>query len=219
MKANKTLSWVGIGLLALAAAPAISFAQAGAFGGGFGPPLKAEPPPKQFASSEEHYKYLLEQAKGGTKHTLATVPRWDGLWNTAGNTHMEAFIEGPGLQGGKVREGVLTPEYEVAYKERWRQQMEDGQVNYDRLVALRAARDAALPARALHARVHQPARESLPDQRFRPVDPPRAASARSTATSTARTPGTATRSGSGTATSSSRTPSTCCPPTSRAGRR
>src|SRR5436190_1449143 len=34
---------------------------------------------------------------------------------------------------GKVIEGVLTPAYEKAYKERWRQQTEEGQVHYDRL--------------------------------------------------------------------------------------
>ena len=133
MKLNTSLWWAGIGMLALAAVPSASFAQRGAFGAGYGPPLKVEPPPKQFASSEEHYKYLLEQAKGGTKHTLASVPRWDGLWNTAGNTHMDAFIDGPGLQGGTVKPGVLTPEYEKAYKERWRQQIEEGEVHYDRL--------------------------------------------------------------------------------------
>ena len=71
-------------------APSMLVAQPGAFGGGYGPPLKVVPPPRAFVSSDEHYKYLLTAAKGGTKHTIATVPRWDGLWKTAGNTHMEA---------------------------------------------------------------------------------------------------------------------------------
>ncbi|HET7132588.1 MAG TPA: hypothetical protein VFJ95_10090 [Gammaproteobacteria bacterium] len=124
---------IGIAALALVLAPSIGLAQRGAFGGGYGPPLKVEPPPKQFASSEEHYKYLLEQAHGGTKHTITSVPRWDGIWNTAGNTHMDIFIDGPGLQGGTVKPGVLTPAYEKAYKERWRQQQEKGEVDYDRL--------------------------------------------------------------------------------------
>ena len=31
--------------------------------------------------------------KGGTKHTLASVPRWDGLWQPAGNTHLELFVD------------------------------------------------------------------------------------------------------------------------------
>jgi hypothetical protein len=51
---------------------------------------------------------------------------------TAGNTHMDIFIDPPGFQG-KVRDGVLTPPYEKAYKERWRQQTELGEVQYDRL--------------------------------------------------------------------------------------
>ncbi len=40
--------------------------------------------------------------------------------------------------------------------------------------ALRAARNAALPARAVLARVHQPAERVVPHQRLRPVDSPRA---------------------------------------------
>ena len=61
-----------------------------------------------------------------------SVPRWDGLWVTAGNTHMNMFIDPPGFTG-KVRAGVLTPPYEAAYQERWRQQQELGEVQYDRL--------------------------------------------------------------------------------------
>jgi len=118
-------------LLGVGVAPA-AIAQGGAFGAGYGPPLKTVPPPREFATSAEHYAYLLEQANGGTTHTFDTLPRWDGLWQTAGNTMMEAFVDAPGFTG-KVREGVLTPEYEVAYKERWRQQTELGQVQYDRL--------------------------------------------------------------------------------------
>jgi hypothetical protein len=123
--------WAGIGAFALGPTFAV-VGQGGAFGGGSGPPLEVVKPPREFATSEAHYAYLLEQAKGGTKHTLATVPRWDGLWQPAGNTHLEMFIDGAGF-AGKVREGLLTPEYEVAYRERWREQTELGQVNYDRL--------------------------------------------------------------------------------------
>jgi hypothetical protein len=97
-----------------------------------GPPLQVIPPAREFATSDEHYQYLLDQANGGTTHTWETLPRWDGLWTAAGNTHMDLFINGS-LRGGTVKEGVLTPAYEAAYKERWRQQMEDGEVGYDRL--------------------------------------------------------------------------------------
>lgn len=94
--------------------------------------LTTIPPDREFATSEDHYQYLLEKADGGTQHTWETLPRWDGLWYTAGNNHMDLFTDG-GLRGGTVKEGVLTPAYEAAYKERWRQQQEEGQVRYDRL--------------------------------------------------------------------------------------
>jgi hypothetical protein len=129
MKNSRSPWWVGIGMFALGAIPPAAIAQ---FGAGYGPPLKTIPPPMAFATSEEHYAYLVEQANGGTTHTIESVPRWDGLWNTAGNTHMDSFVDAPGFTG-KVREGVLTPPYEAAYKERWREQVELGQVKYDRL--------------------------------------------------------------------------------------
>jgi len=102
------------------------------FGAGYGPPLQTIPPPMAFETSAEHYAWLLEQAGGGTEHSFETLPRWDGLWNTAGNTIMDAFVDAPGFDG-QAREGVLTPEYEIAFTERWRQQIELGQVQYDRL--------------------------------------------------------------------------------------
>lgn len=120
---------LGAGLLVLAAVSPAAIAQ---FGAGYGPPLETVPPPREFESSEAHYTWLLEQADGGETHTIETVPRWDGLWVTAGNTMMDIFVDAPGFEGD-VREGVLTPEYEEAYKERWRQQTEDGEVHYDRL--------------------------------------------------------------------------------------
>src|SRR5437773_466292 len=106
MNFNKSLSWVVVAIFALGAAPSIVLAQPGAFGGGYGPPLTVVPPPRVFTTSDEHYAYLLEQAKGGSKHTIGSAPRWDGLWVTAGNTHMDMFINPPGFTG-KVREGVL----------------------------------------------------------------------------------------------------------------
>jgi hypothetical protein len=114
-------------------APSVASAQ---FGAGFGPPLETVPPPLEFETSADHYALLLEQAGEMTRHEFDTLPRWDGLWNTAGNTMMDAFIEyheGESYFTGHVREGVLTPEYEVAYRERWRQQTELGEVQYDRL--------------------------------------------------------------------------------------
>src|SRR5690348_14331257 len=53
-------------------------------------PTKSEavvPPPKQFSSAAEHYKFLLDRAKGGTKHTVTTLPDWSGIWES-GITNM-----------------------------------------------------------------------------------------------------------------------------------
>ena len=66
----KSLSCVAGVVFALGSLPA--FAQPGAFGGGSGPALTVVPPAKVFATSDEHYAYLLQQAKGGTKHTLTS---------------------------------------------------------------------------------------------------------------------------------------------------
>ena len=120
-----------------------------------GPPLKRQTAARAFATSDEHTQYLLAQSKGGTRHS---APRWDGDWIIPrwGNTHLEAFIDGPGGLAGKVREGVLTPTYEKAYKQvvpaGWRK------ARCSLTIALvPAARHATLPARAVHTRVHQPA--------------------------------------------------------------
>jgi hypothetical protein len=119
MKSSKRLSWAAILVCALVSLPSIASAQPGAFGGGYGPPLKVVPPPKTFATAEEHYAYLLQQAKGGTKHTITSVPRWDGLWVTAGNTHMDMFIDPPGSGfNGEVQYDRLTHCEPVGYP-RW----------------------------------------------------------------------------------------------------
>jgi hypothetical protein len=47
---------------------------------------------------------------------------------------MDMFVDPPGFTG-KVRAGVLTAPYEKAYRERWRQQQELGEVQYDRLTS------------------------------------------------------------------------------------
>ncbi len=120
------------GVLGAAAMLGCAGVHAQGFGAGYGPPLETIPPPIEFETSAEHYAWLLEQADGGTQHTIESVPRWDGLWVTAGNTHMDAFVDAPGFSGD-VREGVLTPAYEAAYKERWAEQTELGEVQYDRL--------------------------------------------------------------------------------------
>src|SRR5688572_28430615 len=77
MNFNKGVSWFA-GVMFALAVPSMALAQPGAFGGGFGPPLSVVNPPKVFTTSDGHYTYLLERAKGGTKQTLGSLPRWDG---------------------------------------------------------------------------------------------------------------------------------------------
>jgi hypothetical protein len=102
-------------------------------------PLPAvELPPKGFATAEEHYAYLLEQAHGGTEHTMATIPVWDGLWGSGNNTMPAIFLENGTLAtawspGAKIKAGVLTPAYEQHFRERRAEIEEYGQQRYDRL--------------------------------------------------------------------------------------
>jgi hypothetical protein len=102
-------------------------------------PLPAiELPARDFATAEEHYAYLLDRANGGTEHTMATIPVWDGLWGSGNNTMPAIFLEGGTLAtawspGAKIKEGVLTPAYEQHFRERRAEIEEYGQQRYDRL--------------------------------------------------------------------------------------
>lgn len=100
------------------------------------PPV--EYPPREFATAEEHYRYLYEQADGGTKHTMATIPVWDGLWTSGNNSMPSLFLEGATLMmairpGGEVKRGVLTAPYEAQFIERRQEMIEYGEQRYDRL--------------------------------------------------------------------------------------
>jgi hypothetical protein len=100
------------------------------------PPL--ERPPRDFSSAEEHFGYLYEQAEGGTAHTMATIPVWEGLWTSGNNSMPSLFIEGGTLAialrpGGEVRRGVLTPLYEEQFIARRAEMIEYGEQRYDRL--------------------------------------------------------------------------------------
>jgi hypothetical protein len=102
------------------------------------PQAKVELPPKEFATAEEHYNFLLERAHGGTKHTMSTIPVWDGLWGSGNNTMPAIFLENGTLAnalspGGAVKEGVLTPAYEQHFRERRAEMEKYGQQRYDRL--------------------------------------------------------------------------------------
>jgi hypothetical protein len=101
-------------------------------GGGPLPPV--EPPPQSFPTAEAHYRYLLEQADGGTQHTMATIPQWNGLWTSGGNTMFGQFLEGGSvISGGAVRPGLLTPAYEEHFRARRAEMVEHGEQLFDRL--------------------------------------------------------------------------------------
>jgi hypothetical protein len=81
------------------------------------------PPPMRFSSAEQHYRYLLDRAKGGTTHTPASLPDWSGIWQSGISTmSMSHPVDAP-----------LSPEYRARYDEKQRQERELGEVYYDRL--------------------------------------------------------------------------------------
>jgi hypothetical protein len=70
MNLDRSIRWVAVATFALVvfSAPSNLVAQPGAFGGGYGPPLAVVPPSKTFATSDEHYKFLLAAARGHQAH-------------------------------------------------------------------------------------------------------------------------------------------------------
>jgi len=81
------------------------------------------PPPSRFASAQEHYDFLLKNAKGGTKHTITSLPDWSGIWQSGITTmSMNHPVDAP-----------LSREYRARYDEKQRQEREVGEVYYDRL--------------------------------------------------------------------------------------
>ncbi len=99
---------------------------------------EVESPPRNFATAEEHYNFLLDEADGGTQHTMATIPVWDGLWSAGYNSMPSLFLDGGSMAvamspGGAVKEGVLTPAYEAQFRARRAEIEEYGEQLYDRL--------------------------------------------------------------------------------------
>jgi hypothetical protein len=93
--------------------------------------------PMAFETSREHYDYLLDYYKGGVKHDYLSVPKWEGLWSTGGNTGGNR----PFMEDGEIKEGVLTPEYEAAFRYRRNLGSENNSlgVDYDRLTTCEPA--------------------------------------------------------------------------------
>src|SRR5688572_29081053 len=65
--------------------------------------------PYPFRSSTEHYQAWLTKANGGTKHTLVTLPDWDGRWN-AGAT----WLDSRRIQASTIA-AALTAQYREYY--------------------------------------------------------------------------------------------------------
>ena len=65
--------------------------------------------PYPFKTSWEHYQAWLTRAKGGTKHTLTTLPDWDGTWR-AGAT----WFNSGDIQASTIA-AALTPQYREYY--------------------------------------------------------------------------------------------------------
>jgi hypothetical protein len=129
---------IGFGFAGLAQGQSNNAADAAADEQAELPLPEVELPPRNFATAEEHYNYLLEQADGGTQHTMATIPVWDGLWSSGNNTMPAIFLVNGTLAvgwspGGIIKEGVLTPPYEQHFRERRAEIEEYGQQRYDRL--------------------------------------------------------------------------------------
>lgn len=62
-----------------------------------------------FKDSWEHYQAWIEKANGGTRHTPATLPDWDGMWDTG-----PSWLDSRGIQASTMA-SALTPQYRQYY--------------------------------------------------------------------------------------------------------
>ena len=65
--------------------------------------------PYAFKTAREHYDAWLKKAGGGTRHTLATLPNWDGVWNAG-----RSWLDSNDIQASTVA-AALTPQYREYY--------------------------------------------------------------------------------------------------------
>jgi hypothetical protein len=65
--------------------------------------------PYMFKTAREHYEAWLKKAGGGTRHTLTTLPNWDGVWNVG-----RSWLDSNDIQASTVG-AVLTPQYREYY--------------------------------------------------------------------------------------------------------
>jgi len=65
--------------------------------------------PYPFKTSEEHYEAWLAAADGGTQHTVATLPNWDGIWSSS-----KSWLDSDDVQASTIV-SALTPQYRDYY--------------------------------------------------------------------------------------------------------
>jgi hypothetical protein len=65
--------------------------------------------PYPFRTSWEHYQAWLKRANGGTTHTLATLPNWDGTWRGGATWFNSGDIQASTIAA------ALTPQYREYY--------------------------------------------------------------------------------------------------------
>jgi hypothetical protein len=65
--------------------------------------------PYPFQSSQEHYEAWLAKANGGSTHTLATLPNWDGVWTVRAGWLTSVDIQASTLAS------AMTPQYREYY--------------------------------------------------------------------------------------------------------
>jgi len=93
-------------------------------------------PPRLFANSTEHYHYLFVEHDGGVTQTYDSVPKWEGIYSTAGNNYRTDDGTIFRTAEGEIVEGLLTPAYEAAFRYRLSQAGDpssDNGVTVDRL--------------------------------------------------------------------------------------
>jgi hypothetical protein len=140
MRTKRTFASMAVAIALAASAGAQDRQSGGTVEDQFVLPVPAvEAPPRDFKTAEEHYNFLLERANGGTKHTMQTIPVWDGLWGSGNNTMPSIFLVNGTLANAwrpgatQVKEGVLTPAYEQHFRARRAEIDEYGEQRYDRL--------------------------------------------------------------------------------------
>jgi hypothetical protein len=97
------------------------------------------PFPMEFETSREHYDYLLDHYEGGVVHDYLSVPKWEGLWSAGGDSGIRQ--QSMFLDDGEIIPGVLTPEYEAAFRYRLdlADQAYNAGVDFDRLTTCEPA--------------------------------------------------------------------------------